>query len=218
MTSPLSRLCLVALIISLSSPAIAQRSSTTRRRTTPSQRQAEDARRRFEEEVRRLRDQGTDLAFVYSVQAAIHEEANSTSPTLMKVKRGEALALAEREPEEGWYRVIHIDTATEGWIDARDVVIKLSAEERSGPPLVEEEAGANQNPELSVTNEEQGTDLNLRINGTLYVVRRGTTRTLTLQPGTYRYYGYSPGIAPARGENFLQAGKRYSWTFRIIRR
>lgn len=209
----------LAVLVSLTLPAQAQRRRAAGRGAPASQQRSEaQARRQFEEEVRRLPDQGTDLAFVFSPQATIHEEARATSPVLMTVKRPEALALSEREPQGGWLRVIHIDTATEGWIPAGVVVVKYTAQESAGPPLEVEEAEADESPELVVTNLEQGTDLNLRINGTLYVIRRNTSRTLTLQPGTYKYYGYSPGIAPARGRHNLERGKRYSWTFQIVTR
>lgn len=209
----------LALIASAALPAKAQRRGAAQGGGASGQQRSEaENRRQFEEEVRQLPDPGTDLAFVFSPQAGIHEEARSTSPVLMTVKRPEALALAERQGQGGWLRVIHIDTATEGWIPARAVVVKYTAQESAGPPLEVEDVEGDRSPELVVTNLEQGTDLNLRINGTLYVIRRNTSRTFTLQPGTYKYYGYSPGITPARGENYLQSGKKYSWTFRIVTR
>lgn len=208
----------LALLASFALPAQAQRRRAAARRPAGQQQSQAEERRRFEEEVRQLPDPGTDLAFVFSPQADIHEEPRATSPVLMSVKRPQALALSEREPQGGWLRVIHIDTATEGWIPGDAVVVKYTAQESSGPPLEVEDVESDKSPELVVTNLEQGTDLNLRINGTLYVIRRNTSRTFTLQPGTYKYYGYSPGIAPARGQDTLQRGKRYSWTFQIVTR
>jgi hypothetical protein len=209
----------LALLASFALPAQAQRRRAANRGgASAQQRNQAEERRQFEEEVRQLPDQGTDLAFVFALEAGIHEEASATSPVLMRVKRPQALALSEREPQGGWLRVIHIDTATEGWIPSESVVVKYTAQESAGPPLEVEEVEAERSPELVVTNLEQGTDLNLRINGTLYVIRRNSSRTLTLEPGTYKYYGYSRGIAPARGQDTLQRGRRYSWTFQILRR
>ena len=204
------------LLAALPTNAQAQRRGATRR--APSQTQEAEARRQFEEQVRALPDQGSDIAFVFTPQSPIYEEARATSRVLMRAQQAEPLALVERVPDNGFYRVIHVDTATEGWIGVRAVVVKLTAAERAGPPLEVEDVDETKSPELVVTNLEEGTDLNLRINGTLYVIRRNTSRTFTLQPGKYKYYGYSAGIRPARGEDFLQNGKRYSWTFRIVRR
>jgi hypothetical protein len=206
------------LLISLAADTEAQRRRGTARRAPSQAQQQAEARRQFEEQVRDLPDQGSDLAFVFSPQASIHEEASLMSKALAKVNQGEALALMDRAPAGEFYRVIHVDTATEGWIDRKAVVVKYTTEERSGPPLEVEDMEASRSPELVVTNLEDGTDLNLRINGTLYVIRRNTSRTFTLKPGKYKYYGYSAGIRPARGEDNLVNGKKYSWTFRIMRR
>ncbi|MBV9210484.1 MAG: hypothetical protein JOZ52_07635, partial [Acidobacteria bacterium] len=65
---------------------------------------------------------------------------------------------------------------------------------------------------------ELNTDLRLRLNGTLYVIPANTTKVLTLKPGTFRYYGFSPGIRPAFGSRTFKAGYKYTWSFEIIRR
>jgi hypothetical protein len=203
-------------------PAIAQRQTRQRRETGQAKAQQEaqerEQRRRDEEDVRKMPDPGADLAFVVAQRASIREEPKTSSPVLKQVERGEVLALVEREPVGTWYRVIHVDSAIEGWVDESVVIIKLTANRYNAPPLEEEETGTTQSPELSVSNLEPATDLNLRINGTLYVIRANSTRTLKLEPGKYEYYGWSPGIRPAIGGDNLRSGLKYKWTFRIVRR
>jgi hypothetical protein len=210
----------VLFILLLCLPTYAQRQSRQRRATGQQRAQQEahdrEQRRRDEEAVRQMPDAGADLAFVVAQQVNIHEEPDSSSRVLLSVKRGEVLALIERQPLGSWYKVIHIDSATEGWIDERSVVIKLTAKRENAPPLEKEDVGDNKDPELSVTNLEHAIDLNLRINGEKYVVRAGTTRTFNLKPGRYDYYGWSPGVSPAIGGDDLRPGIRYSWTFRIV--
>lgn len=180
--------------------------------------QEREQRLRDEESVRNMPDPGSDIAFVVALKANIREDANKTSSVLKQVGRGEALALIKREPVGTWYRVIHVDSAIEGWIDESAVIIKLTANRYNAPRFEEERTRSELNPEVSITNLEKSTDLNLRINGTLYVIPANSTRTLTLEPGRYEYYGWSPGIRPAIGGHDLTRGVRYSWSFKIMRR
>jgi hypothetical protein len=60
--------------------------------------------------------------------------------------------------------------------------------------------------------------LSIKINGTLYKILPQTTKIITLQPGKMTYYGWSPGIRPARGSSMLAKGKKYAWQFKINRR
>lgn len=180
--------------------------------------QEREQRRRDEEAVRNMPDSGSDLAFVVAQKANIRESADRTSKVLIQVERGDAVALIEREPVGTWYKVIDVDSAIEGWIDGSVVVIKLTANRYNAPRFQEERTEIEQNPEVSITNLEKSTDLNLKINGTLYVIRANTTKSMSFEPGNYEYYGWSPGIRATIGKGDLRKGIKYSWTFRIVRR
>lgn len=167
--------------------------------------------------VREMKDFGFDVALVVSENATIREEPSATSRALRGVKRSDALALVKREPARVWYRVIEIDSATEGWINDCDVIIKLTKNKDQGPPLEQERSQNSDAAELRVSNLEVATDLNLRINGSLYVIPRNSTKTFTLKPGRYEFYGYSAGVRPAFGGDNFESGIRYVWTFQIVR-
>lgn len=171
-----------------------------------------------EESVRRMPDPGADTAYVVSLKANIREEPNKASPILLEVKRGEALSLIEREPTGTWYRVIHVESAIEGWIDQSVVVTKLTANRYTAPDFNEEASESYSNPTVKITNQEKATDLNLRMNGVLYVIKADTTRSFTVPPGPYEYYGWSPGVRATFGKSNLSKGTIYSWTFFIRRR
>jgi hypothetical protein len=168
--------------------------------------------------VEAMKDFGADIAVVVAEESAIHEQPAAASKVLRPVKRSDFLALVKRDPVGSWYRVIEVDSATEGWINECDVIIKLTTNPESGPPLEQERVGTTENPELNVSNLEPSTNLNLRLNGTLYVIPANTTKTLTLKPGKYDFYGYSPGVRPAFGSETFKAGMKYSWTFQIGRK
>ena len=165
-----------------------------------------------------MADPGADTAFVVAIKANIREEPDKTSRILLEVKRGEALSLIEREPTGTWYRVIHVETAIEGWIDESVIVNKLTANRYTAPDFEEELTESYSNPTVKITNRERNTDLNLRMNGVLYVIKADTTRSFTLPPGPYEYYGWSPGVRATFGKSNLAKGIVYSWSFFIRRR
>ena len=121
----------------------------------------------------------------------------------------------EREPTGTWYHVIEVDSAIEGWIDQSVVVNKLTADRYNAPNFDVQRTEAYRNPQISIENREKNTDLNLKINGTLYVIKANTVRTITVAPGHYEYYGWSPGVRAVIGKHDLTAGYTYSWSFYI---
>ena len=203
-----ARLFLAFLILSVCALAFAQHASAQGCTKDPADVRA----------VRAMKDVGIDFAVVVADQAIIRAQPDAASKGLLSVKRPEVLAVVKRDPVRGWYRVVEIDSATEGWINDCDVIIKLTTNPESGPPLEEELTGTTRDPELNISNLEPSTNLNLRLNGTLYIIPANTTKTFTLKPGRYEFYGYSPGVRPAFGSETFKAGSKYSWTFKIIHR
>lgn len=168
-------------------------------------------------EVAKMDDLGFDAAFVVK-PASIRETPEVKGKLLLSVKRADILSLAVRDAKKNWYNVVDQKSGVEGWIEGGSVVIKLTTNTATGPPLEEEEAAAEADPEVSITNMEEKTALRIRINGTLYVIQPQTTKVLTLKPGNFSYYGWSPGIRPATGKSVLLKGKKYSWRFKIYNR
>ena len=203
-------------ILILSQPGFGQIPTARQKAAKATQDQAQ--RRADEEAVRRMADSGADMAFVVALKANIREEPNKSSSILKEVNRGEALSLVEREPTGTWYHVIHIDSAIEGWIDQSVIVNKFTANKYTAPEFQEEESEVYENPKVKITNQERYTDLNLKMNGILYVIKADTTRTFILPSGPYEYYGWSPGVRATFGKQILNKGNVYSWAFFIRRR
>ncbi|MBK9165367.1 MAG: SH3 domain-containing protein [Acidobacteria bacterium] len=207
----------ILLIFAASSVCLAQKGATAR--AAAAKAAQEKAQRAADEEaVRKMPDPGADTAFVVATRANIREEPDRTSRILLEVERGEALSLIEREPTGTWFRVIHVETAIEGWIDQSVIVNKLTANRYTAPDFEEEVTESDSNPTVKITNQERATDLNLRMNGVLYVIKANTTRSFTLAPGPYEYYGWSPGVRATFGKSTLSRGTIYSWSFFIRRR
>lgn len=206
--------CFLLIILTLSMTAFAQQTKTAR---AAQDAQDKAQRMRDEETVRNMEDPGFDLAVVVK-DGAIRETASVKGKLLSSVKRGDFLSLVQKEPSLNWYKVVEADSGNEGWIEGKFVVIKLTANKMTGPPLEEEVVAANLAPEVSITNLEEKTTLRIRLNGKLYLIEPGTTKTVKLTEGKFTYYGWSPGIRPATGNSYLQNGKKYSWRFKINRR
>ncbi len=167
--------------------------------------------------VANMQDFGFDGAVVTKT-ASVRETAAIKGKVLLAVKRGDILSLVARDAVKNWYNVVDEKSGVEGWIDGNAVVIKLTTNTETGPPLREEESNTNLDPEVSISNGEEKTALRIRINGTLYVVPPQTTKVITVKAGKFSYYGWSPGIRPTTGSKTLEKGKKYSWFFKINRR
>ncbi len=173
-----------------------------------------------EKDVAAMADLGFDAAFVTGV-SSIRETASKTGKVLLAVKRNDLLSLTDKFDENGFYRVVDEKSGIEGYIDGNAVVIKLTGNtENTGPALnddgVAESVAAN--PVVSITNSETKTTLKIRLNGTLYLIPPQTTKIVSVSAGKFTYYGWSPGIRPAKGTSTLQKGRKYSWNFKIYRR
>lgn len=207
------------IITALTVTVFAQRKTATKTgNATKTVQDAKDKEQRLrdEETVRKMQDPGFDLAVVIK-DGAIRESVGAKGKILTNVKRGDFLSLVDQVPSANWYKVVEADSGTEGWIDGRFVIIKLTANTVTGPPLEEEDVAANLPPEVSITNLETATTLRIRLNGKLYMIPPGTTKTVQLTAGKFTYYGWSPGIRPATGSSILQKGKKYNWRFKINR-
>ena len=180
---------------------------------------AKDAAQRKVDEaaVAQMDDPGFDAAIVVKPGAILDTPA-ANGKILIAVKRGDSLSLVEREPLGNWYRVVQSESGDEGWIDGKLVVIKLTGNTETGPPLEAEDAAANAAPEVTISNLEDSTTLKIRLNGKLYLIPPGTSKTVPVSAGKFTYYGWSPGIRPATGNSILEKGKKYSWRFKIYKR
>jgi hypothetical protein len=209
------------LFVSACTSVIAQQQNRQRRvspsssaGSVPRKALEQEQRRRDEESVMAMTDPGFDFALVTARQANLREEPSISSPVLMRLKRGDMLAIVEREPEGTWYLVIHIESATEGWLDESTIVKRFTRNAQPGPRLQAERTGGYEDPEIEITNDAH-LDLNLRVGGTLYMVPSRQKRTISMKAGGHKFYAYAPGVNPAFGEKLFEIGHRYIWRFWI---
>jgi hypothetical protein len=165
------------------------------------------------EAVRKMPDPGYDFAIVTRHDAVIRSRADFSSAVLRQLKRDEMLALVDRNlTNDVWYSVIHLDSATEGWVRKEDVVVRFSEAKRREPAISAERSSTNEDPSIVITNESE-TDLNLSIANEQYGIPGRSKRMVVLRPGKYKFHAYRPGGKPFFGEYDFEVGYNYRWIF-----
>ena len=161
------------------------------------------------------KDPGVDIATVVRGAVNLRSEPSASASIVREIRRGELLVLLSREDVEGWYNVIHVDSADEGWIRGDLLEIQYTRAPRRESPFQEERVDSYSNPTVVVANDSY-LDLNLRVGSQQYTVPSNSTKTITLSPGTYDYIGSARGVIPAIGTKTWEVGHRYTWRFRIV--
>jgi hypothetical protein len=123
--------------------------------------------------------------------------------------------LLDRNPTDTWYNVIDVETSTEGWISADLIKIKYTANKRTEPLFEARSTGGYSNPTLEITNDSAKT-LYLKLAEIRYTILPSSSKTITLNPGIYKYYASAPGVIPDYGEEQLNRGMIYTWRFYIV--
>ena len=162
-------------------------------------------------------DPGVDLGVVIVNKANLRDGPSTTSAVLMQLAQGSFVALVERIPVDDWYRVIDIESSSEGWLHASTIETKLTNRRLDGPALIERDSESNGNPYVVINNEANVT-LYLSVGNKRHTISPKATETIYLTPGPYKYYASSPGVIPKFGERVFSAGKWYTWRFYIVTR
>jgi len=161
-------------------------------------------------------DVGIDTAVVIAIRANLRERPSPSSAIVREVERGDMLALVNRNPVGPWYRVIHIRSSNEGWINGNTIRLRYTDKPKGGPVFEERSAGTNEDPSIQVTND-SGSILYLKVgDDDRIAISPHATRTMTKPPGRYSFYASSPGVLPAFGEHDFRSGIIYEWTFYIV--
>jgi hypothetical protein len=132
------------------------------------------------------------------------------------LEKGNNLVILNRAPTSDWLNVINVETAKEGWVYKSHVNIYYTQSPKvSAPAIAETYSGSsNSYPEITITNDSNRV-FRLRLGESTYTIDPYESRKLTLYPGSYKYYGSSPGVLPAMGEKYFSLGHVYTWRFYI---
>jgi hypothetical protein len=161
-------------------------------------------------------DLGVDIGVVISDRANLREGPSTTNPVIRELQRGELVVLLSRVPVGPWYRVIHVKSSLEGWVNGNTISVRYTQKPKPPPLFQERETGSYENPDIEITNDSDKT-LYLRVGDEdRIVIAAHSTQTITKPAGTYWFYAVCPGVLPAFGERSFRIGFIYTWRFYIV--
>jgi hypothetical protein len=144
----------------------------------------------------------------------LREEPSKSAAVLDRLPARSQLFIYSRVPESDFYHVIDIRTDQEGWVHKSLVkVLQPVARNESGLFTPEGSTGGT-SCEVSVTND-TSMKVTLKLNSEYYYFDPHQTKALTLSPGSYQYVASAPSVVPYYGDDALQGGSSYSWTFYV---
>lgn len=149
--------------------------------------------------------------------ANLREGPGADYEALEQIRAGAQLFIITTEATNEFLNVIHIKTATEGWVHKNFVEIRSAAPKSSGRIFNPEGRSFSENPEVRIYNNTSLT-LILNLNNRNYVFEPQERKTLTLTAGAYAYRASAPGVVPYYGEDSLNSNHNYSWEFYIVTR
>jgi len=166
--------------------------------------------------ITKLLQIGIDIGVVISDRANLRDGPSTTNPAIRELQRGELFVLLSRVPLGPWYRVIHVKSGLEGWINGNTIRVRYTEKPKPPPVFQERETGSYENPDIEITNDSDKT-LYLRVgDDDRIVIHAHSTQTITKPAGTYWFYAVCPGVLPAFGERRFEIGFMYTWRFYIV--
>ena len=155
----------------------------------------------------------------YTTQRVNMRECSSTECDIIKVlKQGSALFVDKNDEEDGFYKVLDIDSNEEGYVSKKFISFKKRVEQNDGEMFrpIKKTFHTYALPTVKIENNTELT-LTLVLNGVKYSFKPYGSQTLTLQAKTYEFRASAPGVIPLAGKKTLELDYDYDWTFKIVR-
>lgn len=144
----------------------------------------------------------------------MRNEPDIKSPVILKATKENVLVLINREPTNGWYNVIDVESGQEGWISEKYVDIKYMINRKKANLFAPERIESLSTPEVAIKNDSYK-NIRLKIGSDVYNIPAHSEINITLPVGTFEYYASAPLVIPSFGTQTFEAGYRYSWRFWI---
>lgn len=159
-------------------------------------------------------DFGVDVGVVLPQRTVLRSEPDKNSKSVKSLQQGSVVVILDRENTDGWLNVLDVESAREGWALKKHLKIQLTQNPSQGPNFQTEYVPSLISPEVAIENASHK-DLNLKLGSDIHQIPAHSNRTVTLEPGTFKYYASAPGVLPAMGERAFDTGHRYTWKFWI---
>lgn len=146
----------------------------------------------------------------------LRAEASTQSEIIETVSNGDIMFGSIYDQENGFYKVIVLNTGNEGYVSKRYVTIGESIEKPSKGMFQEiRNSGLNEPPVVEVFNNSIYT-MTLSISGNKYVLKPHVKKRLKITAGKQYYVASIPGINPCVGYETFERGGEYSWEFYVV--
>ncbi len=154
----------------------------------------------------------------YTTQRVNMRECSSTECDIIKIlKQGSALFVDKNEEEDGFYKVLDIDSNEEGYVSKRYITFQKKVEQNKGEMFrPTKRVGYTYSPPTVNVKNNTNLTLTLVLNGTKYSFKPYGSQTITLQAITYDFRASAPGVIPLAGKKDFELGYDYDWEFRIV--
>lgn len=159
-------------------------------------------------------DYGVDVGVVIGQKTQLSSEPLKAARSISSLKQGSIVVILDREENDGWLNVLDVKTAKEGWIPKKLLKIQHTKNPSQGANFQTEYIPNLTTPEVAIENASYK-DLNLKVGSEIYPIPAHSNRTVSIDPGMYKYYASAPGVIPAIGERAFENGTRYTWKFWI---
>jgi hypothetical protein len=162
------------------------------------------------------RDPGIDTAVVRVPLAAVRDGASSAARVLLEARQGTVLALMSRETSGGFYRVIDIASAKQGFVRAEEVEVRFTAQPRAASPFQAQRVDDTSPPAVTVSNDADLT-MTLTLDAQVFTIAPRSEQKIVVRTGRLSYVATAPGVLPAIGTQQFERGHVYTWRFWIGR-
>jgi len=154
-----------------------------------------------------------DLAMVNTDRVTLRSSPYSSDVT-RSLAPGSLLTLIDRSPVNGMVKVIDYETGTLGWVSSNEIEIRHGSGTSREKLLERSPSSSNRNPTVYLKNDTDRT-ITFGFGSQSYLIGPYQSKELEIPPGQYKYYVASQKVMPLIGEEYFDAGYRYTWTFYI---
>ncbi len=159
-------------------------------------------------------DYGVDVGIVTVQKTQLRSEPLKDSKSVASLKQSNIVVILDREENDDWLNVLDVGTAKEGWVLKKFLKIQYTQNPSQGANFQAESIPSLITPEVAIENASYK-DLNLKVGSEIHQIQAHSHKTISIEPGMYKYYASAPGVIPAIGARAFDTGTRYTWKFWI---
>lgn len=149
---------------------------------------------------------------ITTLQGNLRESPALNGNVLDILKQNTQVFIYNVETTNDFYKVIDINSDQEGWLHKNLVKLVKPLSRSKNGLFTSEGKREGSDCSVSVTNN-TSLKVTLRLNETYYYFDAQETKRINIPAGNYEYIASAPSVIPYYGDDTLEGGNSYSWTF-----